>query len=323
MNVMEKKMSYKIGSFNVQHLSSKDETVREKKFKDIAHIIRNQQFDIVALQEVLNEESVKSLVNGLGNLKWDHVYMEPNTYASKKEGYAYIWRNDRVRLVDDENGNPIIYNRYTKRHKIGTQGLVRPPLVARFTPDDVNGGPFVEFRLINTHIAFSSSVNAIEAHNDSELRRMEYEILTKDVYRLISTMGTGNNMPSYTFLMGDYNLCLTSNNAPKIEDTITISQGRTGDRNLITVQDRRTTVKQANENNKSKNAKELLEEDLYSNDFDHFTYDEIYPTIMKLENRRVDALGTYYKNDVENYRAYISDHVPIKLVIDLKNRERG
>ena len=83
MNVMEKKMSYKIGSFNVQHLSSKDETVREKKFKDIAHIIRSQQFDIVALQEVLNEESVKSLVNGLGNLKWDHVYMEPNTYASK------------------------------------------------------------------------------------------------------------------------------------------------------------------------------------------------------------------------------------------------
>ena len=305
-------MSYRIGSFNLQNLCGSEDEQRAKKFKSIAKIIRSEQFDIIALQEVLNEAAVNSIVRALGANRWEGKFVPSDTYASKDEGYAYIWNTTRVEPSPYDK-NFMIYKRYTTHHRFGSQGLVRPPLVAWFRIKD-DKGPFIEFRLINTHIAFSSSVNAIEEYTNTELRRMEFDILSKDIYRLISTEGTGSNRAAYTFLMGDYNLCISSN-GPKVEQNITISQSIYGERNLITVQDKRTTVRKASENSTP-----MTEYELYANDYDHFTYDEKYPTIMKLEDRRVDALEKIYHNDLKLYRTEISDHVPIKLVINLKTK---
>ena len=300
-------MAYRIGSFNLQNLSESS-VKRAKKFKEIAHIIKNERFDIIALQEVLSEAAVKELISNLGSYYWDYVYMQPCTYAGKAEGYAYIWDKRRFRLIRDEE-SPMIYNRYTLRHRPGSQGLIRPPMVARFTTEDVLSGPFMEFRLINTHIVFNKSSNYEDEIGSTELRRKEFEILSEDIYRLVSTKAYGDNRARYTILMGDYNLCLSSN-GPKIKDTVEVSDSMI----LRTVQDKKSTVK--------KEASEVEGEalDVYSHDYDHFTYNRCYLEKMKLEDRRVDAVGKYRNNDVEAYRAEISDHVPIKLVIDLKTK---
>ena len=304
--ILEKEdpMSYKIGSFNLLNLTASDETKSEKDFKKIAKIIRHEKFDIVALQEVLSEDAVKQLVKELGERRWDFKFDTPETYAGKSEGYAYIWNNNRIMLVDDVK-NPMIYKRYTSHYQYGSQGLVRAPYVIRLTPIHV---PEVEFRLINTHIAFNKSANYGEEISKADLRRKEYDILTQDVYRLVSMQRYGDNRVAYTFLMGDYNLCL-SGTETKIKDTVEVYLTR--NLFLTTVQDKKTTLKQSGT---------VEVDDVYSQDYDHFTFDKCYKEKMRIKEDRVDAIGRFYNNDVELYRTEISDHVPIKIEIDLKTK---
>ena len=46
-------MKYKIGSINLKNLSKS--TITKRDFEKIADIIRSEEFDIVALQEILSE----------------------------------------------------------------------------------------------------------------------------------------------------------------------------------------------------------------------------------------------------------------------------
>ena len=302
-------MSYIIGSFNLQNLSENTAVKRSKDFKEIARIIRKEKFDIIALQEVLSEMAIEQLVQSLGRNKWESVFLQPESYGGKSEGYAYIWNKNRIKLVEDDN-NPMIYNKHRTVHQFGTrgQGLVRPPLVARFEPAE-RATPFIEFRLINTHITFGKSKNYTGDLDDKELRRKEYEILTQDVYRLISTKGYGNNRTSFTILLGDYNLCLTSN-GPKIDSTVKVSLAY--NKSLVTVQDKKTTLKMKNE----------AGDEYFANDYDHFTFDECYLEKTFIKYDRVNAVEHFHNNDIELYRTKISDHVPIKLLIDFKTRGR-
>ena len=295
-------MSYKIGSFNLQNLTVSSKSAREKNFKEIATIIRYERFDIVALQEVLMDEAVEKLVRALGKERWDYCFAPSKTCIGRSESYAYIWNKTRIKPIEDDK-YPMIYKRYTSHNQYGKEGMVRPPCVARFEP--ING-PFVEFRLINTHIAFGKPVNYAEEITTTALRKKEYDILTQDVYRLVSMQRYGDNRPAYTILMGDYNLCLSSS-GPKIQDTVEVYMAK--NLFLTTVQNKKTTLKKSG----------TAEVDgVYSQDYDHFTFDKCYQEKMKIKEDRVDAIGRFYSNDVEAYRTKISDHVPIKLLIDLK-----
>lgn len=321
-------MNYTIGSFNLLKLNGQDNKKNEEKCREIARIIKSEKFDVVALQEVFSDaELKKSLIPALGAKKWDYRWASPKSISlSSGEGYAFVWNKDKLRLIESEN-SPMIYNRYSVREpnffrinyrKIGKNALLRPPYAARFTPTGLPGGSNFEIRLINTHIIHSrpNKVESLVVNSDIkdyELRREELRILSQSIYRLFSTKRYGDNMPAYTILLGDYNLCLCGS-GPKIAEEIDIDSRR----KLRTVQEGKTSLKRSDSDKP-----QLYEEanpDLYSRNYDHFSYETGLSQKLKLEVSRVDALSKYYKNDLESYRDEVSDHVPIKLILNLKRR---
>lgn len=274
----------------------------KKEYARIAEIIREENFDIIAMQEVLNEGSMKSLLMPALGSKWDYRWGSPDPYySSTNEGYAFLWRKDKFNL-ETYDKDPQILSQYGIGRN-GNNGLIRPPYYARFSP--INGG-FYEIRLINTHIIHNKPKYRTEDVTEKALRKNEFDILTKKIYPKVATKGFGNSKPAYTLLLGDYNLLLGSSDYPIKE--VKISRRMS----LITVQNEKTTLKQSQKDCENTN------DTLYSHDYDHFTFDESYFNKMMMGWSRVDALEKYYNNDLESYRVEISDHVPIKLELHLK-----
>ena len=317
-------MSYTIGSFNVFKMNYRSDDTIKKNFRRIAEIINAEDFDVVALQEVPSEGALKTiLLPALGTIKWECAWAPPKSISSEAaEGYAFIWRKQRLKLIE-AGGNPEIYNRYRIKGPVEQGALIRPPYVARFTPQGlVNGGNF-ELRLINTHIIHSKSTRLVDELSDIDLRKHELKVLSEEIYRLVSTKRYGNNLPAYTILLGDYNLCLAGP-GPKIDAEIPI----TDTRRLKTVQTEKTSLKRPVSQDESKLGPEELDSDVvdpasidyYSRNYDHFSYEVTLADKMNLMVSRVDALADYYGNNLADYRKEISDHVPIKLVLNLKTK---
>lgn len=307
-------MSYTIGSFNLNGLDFTSVDEKKKNFMKLTRIIHDENFDVIALQEVMSKNAVEHLVNFLGP-NWGFNFKLDASKASKyTEGYAFIWNKRRLNMIDDQSFTQLT-NRYeikpdSRNNFIHEGHLTRPPFVVRLTPQGLPGGTNFEIRLINTHIAFYSPTICIDKYSDVELRKMELQILAEKIYRYVSDKRYGTNLPAYTILLGDYNLCLVSDDASTvIEECIDI----TPIRKLHTVQRDKTTLRL-----KPKDT------DLYSQNYDHFSYDKILDDKMTLTASRVDALDKYYKTDLEsleNYRNEISDHVPIKLTLNLKTKQ--
>lgn len=324
-------MSYVIGSFNLLKMDFKSNDETKKNFDRIADIIREEQFDVIALQEVMTEMAVNELIKRLGPMYWDSVFKPSTITASKdaqREGYAFLWKKRRLHLVDAASAVELKDEYRIRRDGSGAfihQGsLVRPPLVIRLTPQGLLGGSNFELRLINTHIAFNSPVNCADKYNDAVLRRMELKVLAEEVYRKVSSKRYGINIPAYTILMGDYNLCLAGGGTPVVEEIIDI----TSTRQLRTVQRERTSLKQTSASYSTpdlnmehdRDVKTENDVDNYSSNYDHFSYEVDLDAKMRLTVSRVEALGKYYGNDLEAYRREVSDHVPIKLIMDLRTR---
>lgn len=314
-------MGYIIGSFNTLKMSLQSNKDSKKDFNKIARIIKQERFDVVALQEVMNELVLKSKILPALGPDWDGKWLSPTPFTSaSNEGYAFIWNKKRLQLVDSEN-NPTIYQRVGSG--VGNGRLIRPPMIARFTPSGLLGGSNFELRLINTHIIFGKPSTLERTLSDHDLRREELKVLTETVYRLFSSKRYGDNMPAYTILMGDYNLCI-SGPGPKINPEIPITKSRI----LKTVQSEKTSVKSPTPTeDKSSDYTDDYDEidltsstDYYSRNYDHFSYEVTLEQILRLRSSRVEALGKYYGNDLEAYRREISDHVPIKLILNLKSR---
>ena len=304
-------MEYTIGSFNLCQFNFTSTENVKKNSTRIADIIVREGFDVVALQEVNSRLALEAcLMSALGTGEWAYKWEEPRVYNSKyREGYAYIWRKRRLRLVES-GSNPEILSNYN---------LTRPPYYARFTPKGLLGGSNFELRLINTHIAFGIPKNNISTSSPIELRRAEFNMLAKEVYRRVSSKRYGNFLPAYTILMGDYNLCLMGP-GPKINKIVPIDK----DRYLLTVQKEKTTVKSPkstdtliDEEGQSIDFLQENDTDYYSQNYDHFSYELTLLEKIDLIDSRVEALGMYYGNNLEEYRKEISDHVPIKLKLNL------
>lgn len=333
--------SYVIGSFNLCKMSYRRDDKIKKSFKDISKIINDESFDVVALQEVFNEKVITNyLLPALDPQEWDYVWRSPTLYSSmSNEGYAYIWRKRRLKLVE-ANSNPEIYDKYSIKKNVGKGGILRPPLVARFTPQGLLGGSNFELRLINTHIAFGKPSGVVSDLSNGQIRKMELRALSEKVYRRVSTKVYESSFPSYTILMGDYNLCLAgdgseilsalipdNDKSDKINDIIPIDDKR----NLLTVQREKTSLKRPkNSDKESEDGEESEQEiigsedvgDYYSKNYDHFSYESTMERDrgVRLIVSRVDALKDYYDNDLEKYRREVSDHVPIKLIVNLKTK---
>ena len=314
-------MSYILGSFNLRDFNfsnkSMDGTNEDlnRDFQKIAQIISEEKFDVVALQEINAETPLKFLTDVLNrsskNYFREYAYafganMPQQKYSRDPERYGFIWNAKRLRLINTRKGiNPGYYE------NAGALGLIRPPYYARFTARGMQGGTNFELRIINTHIK--------DATREEE-RIKEFDVLVKQILPRIcdhqELSVEGEVMPSYTFLMGDYNLALNKSERSIYKiDTITKTTYTGRNRSYRTVQEEKTTLKMPNG--------QFYIEECYANNYDHFTYETDLDYKLVLTPQRVEVLSKYfYQKDsavdkLSEYRKKVSDHVPIKLIVDL------
>ena len=145
-------MSYFIGSFNCLNFGG----ISSKDVCTFADIVVNEKFDIVALQEIKHPLALQSILNKLPSY-WNG-FADTECYD-----YAFIWNSRRFELANayeagkDRIYLPRIYKQYKIDRKSGQTDLVREPYFSRFFP--VGGAaPYIEIRLINTHIRFSKGI---------------------------------------------------------------------------------------------------------------------------------------------------------------------
>jgi len=269
-------MGYIIGSLNARNFSGLD----THNINKIAEMIRAEEFDIIALQEVRHQRAINFLLQRL--VGWEGYYgksQSDSDYGKGRDGdygglgFAYLWNVKRMRECS-KNMQPKIIDRFSST-------ITRKPLYGIFTPSGL-GGPSFEIRLINVHLWFGGSY-------DGGFRRRinEFELVTDEIYNYYSNHRYGDFMPALTIILGDYNL--------RIEDTLKYF--------IKTIQDEKTTI--------------CTTRACYVSDYDHFSYDEKRFSATKILPSRVDSVSKYLNNDFEKHWYEISDHVPIKIELIL------
>ena len=166
---------YKIASFNMFKFSA----YTNKDVAKIAEHINAEGIDILAIQEIFSKAAMDRLLTALGP-KWEGRWDSPNSRSvSAAEGYAFVWRKDTIALTKNREGKifePRILNQYKldkqlyktlvekySKIDVGTNNmpfqekLLRNPFYARFSPAELPGGTYFEFRVVNTHIMYSAS----------------------------------------------------------------------------------------------------------------------------------------------------------------------
>lgn len=293
-------MSIKIMSFNMRDFSSRG----DRDLQTIAKIITDQKYNIVAMQEVLDEKVIIDLVSILNHLggKWRSSADKPlQTNKRKEEHYAFLWNETKVTLARKEeiiNGNrvstevaPRIIDDYREPD---ATALARDPLFGRFWP---KGDDYSEIRLINVHIKSPQYYIAD--------RNREFIILSNKIYHKYCCNEPGTRS-IYTIMLGDYNLNLNRqwvtghnlwNEVYEINDNGKIQI-------IKTVQDKKTTF-----------GKDSVD---FANNFDHFSYDEkLDDVVYKVAVN--DTVKNYMNGSFEDHFNKISNHIPIEITIDPRN----
>lgn len=337
-------MKYCIGSFNLKKFGDEN----KKDLEVIAAIINEEDFDVIALQEVFTKGyGVESLVSQyLSSEKWDMCSNTPQdtVYQFKDfeekcndEGFAFIWKKSKFKLPKYyccTKFKPRIINKMADDRDITESCDVfkrMTPYYIRLIPQ--NGG-FFELRLLNIHLYWGNEgLGAIAQRNK------EYEFLIKTLYPEISSKRYGDYRPAYTYALGDYNLSIpnisdktkgyVSNekrgaakglkqkddeeydlrddyqyNPPEIDYSYMI-----GDKavDIYTRQYDKTTLSGS--------------KDGYISNYDHVTYSPQINVHEPINCNRVDVVERYcQKYQEEKWKYYydnISDHAPIKIIIDL------
>ena len=332
-------MGYKIGSFNLRNIGltalGKE---NERDLALIANIIKKERFDVVALQEILSENyTKKSIKMELGD-NWDFKWADAESQLAdrRNEGYGFLWNTNRLRLAvgKTEDGKERPFN--PRICMINKEDMQRRPYYARFTPSKTKaGGPWIEFRLICIHTYFGDdSADAVKT------REKELKVLMEDIYPQIADRKYGfygNGMPSYTVLLGDYNVSLYrpwKENALKEINEIRRKKGKSpypkptylndgksdilettkwGYRKIITVQDQWTTLRSKLDDIDD------YEERGYANDYDHFSFEESQFEGIYVKARRVDAVRRYCNDNFEEYHKKVSDHIPIMMTVEFRD----
>ena len=300
---------YKIGSFNCRHLAM----ASAKDIRVFANVILKEDYDIIALQEVSGQAGVNRLLAELSTTRWKGVADD------RSHGYGFLWNTYRFELAHTEKAGepreytPRVYRQYKIDRKSGQEDLLREPFFARFFP--VGGAaPFIEIRLINTHIRFSKGSEKEEQNVGAVLKRKnEFDILTRSIYAKEEDKRYGNNRPAYTIMLGDYNLNLPSSGAaaPYLVESFEIYDGKNEKKVIRTIQKEKTTIR-----------REIREgEDPFANNYDHFTIDENRFRDTNYDSRRINAVERYCGGDYEKYKKDVSDHVPIMMELNIKKEE--
>ena len=291
-------MIYRIGSFNVRNLNYPVSKDGKRSFETIAKIIKDEEFDVIALQEVLSDKVWSQLKMYLGESKAD----------SRGEGYAYIWNTRKLDLVEiDVDGYTRRFlPRIWKQYRAEGKKLIREPYYARFTPRGKVAGCFCEIRLINTHIVYGDNNKS-----GVEVRYCEFLKLVGNVYENIANKRYGDRMPAYVVVLGDYNLSLDLLKTADVKVEIGDSVSARRQESVITVQGELTTVNHKQQDDGSYTSD-------YVSNYDHFSFLKKYEEIMCMDIERVKV--EKYCPDLVRYWETVSDHVPIKMSINLNTR---
>lgn len=267
-------MSYIIGSFNAHSL-------RTCSPSQLAKIILEEQYDILAIQELKSPDALRSLLKH--NL--------PNYYEGSNDEqmweYGYIWNSKRF-MECSKDGKPVVFNQYRSANP-----LARNPYYGRFTPCGLIGGAFFEIRLVNIHLHHGGN----DSTNNLLRRIQEFKTVTGNIYDSISKKRYGNNMPAYTIILGDYNLCC-----------------------VICEQQRETSITYLAETEQADKTTLSSTKDELVNDYDHISYSKQRFEGTEITIQRVDTVSKYANGSFEQHRKEISDHVPIKLKLMLNPR---
>ncbi|MCH7801498.1 MAG: YHYH domain-containing protein, partial [Chloroflexi bacterium] len=138
---------------------------------------RLQQFDLVAIQELRDEEVVQrtlSILEARGHLY--HALVSPPVGRGVKERYAFLWRPEKVAPLDSGTVYPDPEDVF-----------IREPFYASF-----RAGSF-DFTLITIHVIFGDGVADRRAEN----------LLLDDVYRAVQDADPNEQD---VILLGDFNL---------------------------------------------------------------------------------------------------------------------
>ena len=316
-------MEYRIGSFNLKNFGYSS----EKDFYKIAQIIVNEELDVVALQEILSEgRGVKRYLEQCVKYdlyNWDFCWASPHESSDyekiadmirgdkRGEGYAYLWNKKKFKLAEmsvlgkERIFEPRIVNSLSMDVHVDCSIFSRAPYYIRLQP--LYGG-FFELRLINIHIYFGD-----KTLNSIAKRKVEYGILTKDIYPSLSKKRYGNFRAAYTVAMGDYNLNIFTPGVKDGNDSINpVHFYNEGEKivHVITDQYELSTLKLPDNSYQEKlNA--------YSNNYDHFTFSPELSNFNKVSFETIDAVNKYCNGDFEYYYKKISDHIPIVMTIDI------
>lgn len=331
-------MDIKIGSLNCLHLSAKSDS---EKVAQIARIIYEEHFDIVALQEVKNG-GLDAILNKL-NPGSDRTKGKWAGCADHND-YAFVWNTKHLTLPKTKLANgqmriayPRVYNQYKRDPELGRISFARPPFYGRFQTN-WTGIPKVEIRLINAHIRFSKGKDGEEhapTANDLELRRFEYQALTKSIYYRVSDKvygkaeGESSPTTAYTILLGDYNMNLRESGAgsPFLGDLETVviqcGRSRSDGKVIVTRQSELTTLKKqkdSDEENTEQDDEQRTEQkaQIFANNYDHFSYDTNRFSGTRKRISRVNTVEKYCNNDPQEHIKKVSDHTPIKMSLNIK-----
>ncbi|SFB80067.1 Exonuclease III [Marinospirillum celere] len=166
-----------IASWNIERLGHGT----NKNYEALGQI--GAQFDLIAVQELMNREGAVRLHSALEDVtgeSWSKIYSEPLGRSTYTEKYAFYWRDSRVDL-HESTGQAMTY--------LDPDDLfAREPYSARFvdlTTNDI-------FVLATVHIVFGSSIS----DRTPEIKELSnYVQLLDEVYE-----------GDPTILLGDFNL---------------------------------------------------------------------------------------------------------------------
>lgn len=130
-----------VGSWNIRNLGWNN----GKSFEHVAHVA--QHFDLLAIQEAMNEEAIHQLEDALeatSEEEWSSMASHALGESSYREHYAFMWRDSTVEYAD--GAVVFIDNR---------DAFAREPYSAKFS--SLESG--TTFALANVHITYGDSVS--------------------------------------------------------------------------------------------------------------------------------------------------------------------
>ena len=276
-------MGFVIGSWNIREFTGERE---RQDIAKIADIIKKEQFDIIALQEVKKVAGITSLKGMLGS-HWSFYcdWLDPNISRTANYGLGFLWNTIKMRECSESHPSRVELH---KRH----MEFERDPLCGKFTPIRL---PLFEIRLINVHLC--SSTYGI--NNNIKKRIEEFNSVSGHIYEQISieryrrTKREEHFKQACTVILGDYNLTLK----------------QCENHQMLGLYHADTYQKEGTH---------IPNEPLaYGNDLDHFGYNERMNPGVSFVYERVDTVNKYMGGDFEKHRGELSDHVPIKLKLTL------